>query len=135
MLELSEKSGAVAGSVPCGEIYVDGLGVGDVGSEVLRDRQNLAANGIIVVAITVDKVSGDFLAGPEIITRGFIYVKDSPEVMRQMERVVISSLMDAAERRVTDSAKIKSMVKSGLDDYLWKNFQRRPAVIPVILEA
>ncbi|MBQ7248109.1 MAG: ribonuclease J [Lachnospiraceae bacterium] len=135
VLELSDEKAQLAGHVRCGEIFVDGLGVGDVGSEVLRDRQALAAGGMIIVALTVEPGSGMVLSGPEIVTRGFVYVKDSRDVISEIRDVVLDSLTDCENRRIRDYGKIRNTVRTDLEEYLWRRFQRSPMVLPVIMEA
>lgn len=134
VLELSEKKGEVKGKVQAGEVYVDGLSVGDVGDAVIRDRQNLAEKGILMVTLAIEPGSGEVVAGPEIITRGFIYVKESGDVMDEMRAVVMDSIYYCRERRIKDFSKIRSVIKKDLDDFIWKKYQRTPMILPVILE-
>ncbi len=135
ILELSESGAGLAGKAPCGELFVDGLGVGDVGNAVIRDRQSLAAGGMILVALTVDSGSGIVLAGPEIITRGFVYVKGSGDIISEIRNVVLDSLTECENRRVRDYTKIKNTIKTDLEEYLWRRFQRNPVILTVIMEA
>lgn len=135
VLSLSKNKAAVIDKVPANEIFVDGLGVGDVGNAVIRDRQSLSESGIVMAIVVVDKTSGNYIAGPEIFTRGFIYVKESGEIMDEMRQVVIDSLMTCEERRIKDYAKTKSIIKNDLEEFLWARFQRSPLIIPVIMQA
>ena len=134
VLELSEDSAKVTGSVPVGSILVDGLGVGDVGNIVLRDRQNLAENGIIIVVMTLEKYSNQLLAGPDIVTRGFVYVRESENLIDEAKQVVDEAVMDCLDRNVTDWGKLKMVVKDSLSEYLWKKMKRNPMILPIIME-
>ena len=135
VLELSDKKAEVTGRVPVGGVMVDGLGVGDVGNIVLRDRQTLAQHGIIIIVATYEKGSNQLLAGPDIVTRGFVYVREAEELMADIRKVVQDSLRDCQKRRITDWNKIKNVVRDDLSDYLWKRMQRSPMIIPIIMEA
>ena len=115
-------------------LFVDGLGVGDVGNIVLRDRQNLAENGIIIVVMTLEKYSNQLLAGPDIVTRGFVYVRESENLIEEAKCVVSDALESCLDRRVTDWGKIKMVVKDSLSDYLWKKMKRSPMILPIIME-
>ena len=134
VLELSEESAGVTGKVPVGSILVDGLGVGDVGNIVLRDRQNLAENGIIIVVMTLEKYSNQLLAGPDIVTRGFVYVRESENLIEEAKQVVDDAVMDCLDNNVTDWGKLKMVVKESLSDYLWKKMKRNPMILPIIME-
>ena len=134
VLELCDESAKVTGKVQVGTILVDGLGVGDVGNIVLRDRQHLAEDGIIIVVMTLQSGTGQVLAGPDIVSRGFVYVRGSEDLMDSARAVLndtMDSLMDAG---VTDWSKIKNDVKSSLSDFVWKETQRRPMIMPIIME-
>ncbi len=134
VLELSEESAKITGSVPVGSILVDGLGVGDVGNIVLRDRQNLAENGIIIVVMTLEKYSNQLLAGPDIVTRGFVYVRESENLIDEAKQVVDDAVMDCLDKNVTDWGKLKMVVKDSLSEYLWKKMKRNPMILPIIME-
>lgn len=134
VLELSEESGGVVDSVSTGAIMVDGLGIGDVGNIVLRDRQNLAENGIIIVVMTLEKYSNQLVAGPDIVSRGFVYVRESENLIENARMVVEEAVENCLFRNVSDWAKIKNVVKDSLSDYLWKNLKRTPMIIPIIME-
>ncbi|MBP5158836.1 MAG: ribonuclease J [Lachnospiraceae bacterium] len=134
VLELDEDKARIAGEVPTGGIMVDGLGVGDVGSVVLRDRQLLSENGLIIVVITLDRSTSEVLAGPDIISRGFVYVRESEELVEEMREVANDALELCFERGISDWGKIKTTVKDMLGDFLWKKMKRQPVILPVITE-
>ena len=113
---------------------VDGLGVGDVGNIVLRDRQNLAQNGIIIVVLTLEKYSNQLLAGPDIVSRGFVYVRESEDLLEEAKRVVDEAVDDCLHRHVSDWGKIKNVIKDSLSDFLWKRMKRNPMILPIIME-
>ena len=135
VLELDEESAAVTGHVQVGDVMVDGLGVGDVGNIVLRDRQHLAEEGIIIVVMTLESGSGMVLAGPDIVSRGFVYVRESEDLMEDAKEVVENALDSCLERNITDWGKIKNTVKDALSDFLWKRTKRSPMILPIIMEA
>ena len=134
VLSIGYDGAEVVGKVPAGGVLVDGLGVGDVGNIVLRDRQNLAENGIIIVVMTLEKYSNQLLAGPDIVTRGFVYVRESENLIEEAKCVVSDALESCLDRRVTDWGKIKMVVKDSLSDYLWKKMKRSPMILPIIME-
>ena len=134
VLTLSEKEGYVAEHVPAGDILVDGLGVGDVGNIVLRDRQNLAENGIIIVVMTFEKYSNQLLAGPDIVSRGFVYVREAENLLEDARKVVNDAVVECVEKNISDWGKIKMVVKETLSDYLWKKIKRNPMILPIIME-
>lgn len=134
VLELGEDSGKVTGHVQTGGIFVDGLGVGDVGNIVLRDRQNLSENGIIIVVLTLEKYSNQLLAGPDIVSRGFVYVRESEDLMEEARRIVTDAVEDCLGRNVSDWGKIKNVIKESLNDFLWKRMKRNPIILPIIME-
>ena len=113
---------------------MDGLGVGDVGNIVLRDRQNLAQNGIIIVVLTLEKYSNQLLAGPDIVSRGFVYVRESEDLLDEAKRVVDEAVMDCLDRRLTDWGKMKNLIRDSLSDFLWKRMKRNPMILPIIME-
>ena len=135
VLEMDEHSAAVTGSVHTGAILVDGLGVGDVGNIVLRDRQHLAEDGIMVVVMTLERHSNVVLAGPDIVSRGFVYVRESEDLMDHAREVVEQALDGCLEKGITDWSKIKAAVKDALSDYVWKRTKRSPMILPIIMEA
>ena len=134
VLEITDDDAAVVGQVPCGTVLVDGLGVGDVGNIVLRDRQNLAQDGIIIVVMTLEKYTNQLLAGPDIVSRGFVYVRESENLIEEARSVVESVVLDCLDNGITDWLKIKNSVKDELSDFLWKRIKRSPMVLPIIME-
>lgn len=134
VLELSEEEGKVVDTVPCGELMVDGLGVGDVGNIVIRDRQVLSENGIVVVVLTLDKYTNQLLSGPDIVTRGFVYVRESETLIEEATDVVYHAVINCLENSNVDWAKIKLVIKDSLGKYFWKKMKRTPMVLPIIME-
>lgn len=134
VLELSSKEGYVNERVQAGSVLVDGLGVGDVGNIVLRDRQNLAENGIIIVVMTFEKYSNQLLAGPDIVSRGFVYVREAENLLEDARHIVNDAVIDCIENNIADWGKIKMIVKETLSDYLWKKIKRNPMILPIIME-
>lgn len=135
VLEIDENSAAVTGSVHTGAILVDGLGVGDVGNIVLRDRQHLSEDGIMIVVMTLERHSNVVLAGPDIVSRGFVYVRESEDLMDHAREVVELALDGCLDKGITDWSKIKAAVKDTLSDYVWKRTKRSPMILPIIMEA
>ncbi len=134
VLELDQESAKVKGRVQTGAIMVDGLGVGDVGNIVLRDRQHLAEDGIIIVVMTLEAGSGQVLAGPDIVSRGFVYVRNSESLMEEAKQVLDETMMYCMDKGITDWSKIKAEVKDALGDFVWKETKRRPMIMPIIME-
>jgi len=134
VFELSGKTCRIKPSVPAGKVFVDGSGVGDVGSVVLRDRKHLAEDGMIVVVVNLLAEDGSVITGPDIITRGFIYVKESEELMEQLQEVAMEAIERCQRKNVRDWTAIKSAIKSDLSGYLYKTTKRNPMILPVITE-
>lgn len=134
VLELDEESAQVVGKVPAGSVYVDGLGVGDVGNIVIRDRQHLAEDGILIVVMALDSVSNHLVSGPDIVSRGFVYVRESDELLDEARGMVMDLMDRFQERNVSDWGKIKTTIRDTLSDYLWKKTKRRPMILPIIME-
>ncbi|MBQ6844889.1 MAG: ribonuclease J [Agathobacter sp.] len=134
VLELDEESAEVTGRVTVGNIMVDGNGVGDVGNIVIRDRQRLADDGIIIVVMTLDSVTGLVLDGPDIVSRGFVYVRNSETLMDEMQSVVDNTMEYIMDRRITDWSRIKTEVKDAVGEFVWKETKRRPMILPIIME-
>ncbi len=134
VLEIGEDGAEIKDHVQTGVIYVDGLGVGDVGNVVLRDRQRLAEDGIVIIVMTFEKGTGEVLAGPDIISRGFVYVRESDILLEDSTEVLEETLDDLFEKGVRDWSKIKNTLRDNLADYLWKKTKRRPMILPVIME-
>ena len=135
VMEICDENAKIVGKVQTGAILVDGLGVGDVGNIVLRDRQHLAEDGIIIVVLTLEKYSNQLLAGPDIVSRGFVYVRESEDLMGEARVVVEDALDSCLERQISDWGKIKSVIKDALGDFVWKRTKRRPMILPIIMEA
>jgi len=134
VLEMSEESAEVTGKVPVGDILVDGLGVGDVGNIVLRDRQHLAEDGIMIVVLSLDGATDQLVSGPDIVSRGFVYVRESDELMEEAHVVVSEAVNGCLDRGISDWGKLKSAIKDSLGDYVWKKTKRRPMILPIIME-
>lgn len=134
VLEMNESKAAVTGKVSVGGILVDGLGVGDVGNIVLRDRQHLAEDGIMIVVMALDSASGYLAAGPDIVSRGFVYVRESDELMEEAGTILYNTVNEYLDRGITDWGKLKMGIRECLSDYVWKKTKRRPMILPIILE-
>jgi len=134
VLSFDKDSAEITGKVPVGAILVDGLGVGDVGNIVLRDRQHLAEDGIVIVVMTLSKGAGSILAGPDIISRGFVYVRESEELIDEAHQVVSDAVTSCIAGGGNDWGRIKNVTKDTMSDFLWKRTKRNPMVIPVIME-
>ncbi len=132
VIELTAKTLKIGSSVPAGEVYVDGSGVGDVGAVVMRDRKRLAEDGMVVVVMPVSAHNGALLSPPEIITRGFIYVKESGDLMKDLQNVAMDAAEPISRKRGRDDGELKSAVKAAVSSYLFKNTKRSPMVIPVV---
>ncbi len=135
VLELDDEGAKVAGKVPTGAILVDGLGVGDVGNVVLRDRQHLAEDGIVIVVFGIDKDNAQLISGPSIVSRGFVYVKESDALIENATDLCYDEIYEALEKGITDWGKLKSLVKDTLSEYIWKKTKRRPMILPIIMDA
>lgn len=134
VLELDETGAKIAGHVQVGNIMVDGLGVGDVGNIVLRDRQHLAEEGIIIVVLTLEEGSGQVLAGPDIVSRGFVYVRGSESLMDEAKQILDATMQQMMDKNVTDWSRIKTEIKDALGEFVWKETKRKPMIIPIIME-
>ena len=134
LLAINEEQAKVVGKVQAQGIRVDGLGVGDVGNIVLRDRQHLSENGLIIIVLTLEKYTNQLLAGPDIVSRGFVYVRESEYLMDEAKNIVYAALERCLDRNVSDWTKIKTEIKDSLSDYLWKKMKRSPMILPVIME-
>ena len=134
VMELTENSAKMTGVVQSGKILVDGLGIGDVGNIVLRDRQHLSQDGLIVVVLTMDSATGEVVSGPDIISRGFVYVKESENIMDEVKRTVQRELYKCEEKGIKDWSSIKSNLKDGLRDYVFAKTKRNPMILPIIME-
>lgn len=134
VLALSKENAAVIGRVPAQGILVDGLGVGDVGNIVLRDRQHLSQNGLFIVVVTLDRYNNMLLAGPDIVSRGFVYVRESEQLMEEARNVVRDTLDRCNTKKITDWTRIKTAIRDDLGDYIWKKMKRSPMILPIIME-
>ncbi len=134
VLELDESSAKITGKVHAGDVMVDGLGVGDVGNIVLRDRQHLAEEGIIIVVLTLESGSGMVVAGPDIVSRGFVYIRGSESLMDEAKHVLNAAMEGCMNKHITDWGRIKTEIKDALGDFVWKEMKRRPMIIPIIME-
>jgi ribonuclease J len=134
VLEMSKDEAKVVGKVPAQGILVDGLGVGDVGNIVLRDRQHLAENGLLIIVVTLEKYSNQVLSGPDIVSRGFVYVRESENLMDEAREVVVNALDKCLSKNTSDWSKMKNEIKDSLGDYLWKKTKRNPMILPIIME-
>ena len=134
ILELTEKSAKLTGTVPFGRILVDGLGVGDVGNIVLRDRQHLSQDGLIIIVLTMDSSTGGVVAGPDVISRGFVYVRESENLMEDIKKIVREEIRKCEEKQIKDWLTIKSNLKDGLRDYVYQKTKRNPMILPIIME-
>lgn len=134
IMELHEDSVKKVGEAQAQGIMVDGLGIGDVGNIVLRDRQHLSENGLLVVVLTLEKGSNMILSGPDLVSRGFVYVRESENLMDECREVVNIALDRLYDRGVTDWGRIKTEIKDTLNDFLWKKTKRNPVILPIIME-
>ncbi len=134
VLELDENGAEITGQVPVGTVLVDGLGVGDVGNIVLRDRQHLAEDGIIIVVMTLESGSGQVLAGPDIVSRGFVYVRGAESLMDEARKLLDETMDYCMDKNITDWGRIKTAIKDDLGEFVWKKTKRRPMIMPIIME-
>ncbi len=134
VLEIGDDGAKVSGQVQTGSILVDGLGVGDVGNIVLRDRQHLAEDGIVIAVLTLEKYSGQILAGPDIVSRGFVYVRESEDLMEEARLTVLDAMEYCEDHHVTDWTKMKNTIRDSLGDFIWKRTKRKPMILPIIME-
>ncbi|SEF81295.1 ribonuclease J [Caloramator fervidus] len=134
VLEITKEGAKLNGSIPAGQVLVDGLGVGDVGSIVLRDRKHLSQDGILTVVVTIDKSNGKILAGPDIISRGFVYVRESEDLIEEAKKLVKKAIDECLSKQVTEWATIKANVRDVLRDFLYEKTKRKPMILPIIME-
>ena len=134
VLEINEEEAKFTNSVPSGKVLVDGLGVGDVGNIVLRDRQHLSQDGLIVIVMTMDSSTGEIISGPDVVSRGFVYVRESENLMDEVKKVVREEVRKCEERRIKDWATIKTSVKDTLRDYIFTKTKRNPMILPIIMD-
>ena len=134
VLEISDKGARISGKVTTGTVLVDGLGVGDVGTLVLRDRKHLAQDGIVNIVVTIEKESYSIIAGPDIITRGFVYVKESEDLIKELKQIATDELQNCLDDKILEWYLIKTNVKKALERYIYDKTKRRPTIIPIIME-
>ena len=134
ILELNDSMARLTGTVPFGRVLVDGLGVGDVGNIVLRDRQHLSQDGLIIIVLTMNSGSGEVLSGPDVISRGFVYVRESENLMEDIKRVVKDEMQRCQDMHITDWTTIKTALKENLRDYVYQKTKRNPMILPIIME-
>ncbi len=134
VLQLDKEEGRIVDKVPAQEIFVDGLGVGDVGNIVLRDRQHLSENGLIIIVISLERGSNQILSGPDIVSRGFVYVRESGDLMGEAKEVVNDTLQMCQSKNINDWSKMKNEIRDSLGNFLWRKTKRRPMVLPIIME-
>ena len=134
VIEVSRDAIRKNGTVVSGQVFVDGLGVGDVGNIVLRDRKHLSQDGILTVVVTIEKESGSVIAGPDIISRGFVYVRESEDLMGEARELVRDALRECEEKHITEWASIKSNIKEVLRMFLYEKTKRKPMILPIIME-
>ncbi len=134
VLEIGKDSAKITGTVPSGQVLVDGLGVGDVGNIVLRDRKHLSQDGLMIVVVSMEKETGHMLSGPDIISRGFVYVRESEELMEEAKNVVKEALSKCEQKNINEWSYIKTLIKDTLRDFLWHKTKRSPMILPIIMD-
>ena len=134
VMEMDAERAQVVDKIHTGAIFVDGLGVGDVGNIVMRDRQHLAEDGIMIVVLTLEKKSNTLMSGPDIVSRGFVYVRESEDLMEQARAVVYDAVEKCLDRNISDWGKMKNVMKDALGDYIRKKTKRNPMILPIIME-
>ena len=134
VIEFSKDRGKIAGTVMAGKVLVDGLGIGDVGNIVLRDRKHLSQDGLIVVVVTISKESGLVIAGPDIISRGFVYVRESEDLMEEARNVIKEALNKCEEKKITEWSTIKTYIRDSLREFMYQKTKRNPMILPIIME-
>jgi len=134
VLELGATGGEVTDKISCQPRLVDGLGIGDVGSVVLSDQQKLSQEGLLVVVVTIKRGTGEILAGPDIVSRGFVYVRESSDLMDEAQKVVVKTLDTCKAKNVQGWSKIKNQIRDDLREYLWRQMKRNPMILPIVME-
>ena len=134
VLEVTDKSAKIVGNVPAGQVFVDGLGVGDVGSIVIRDRKLLSQDGLMIIVVTMDRETGHIIAGPDIISRGFVYVREAEDLMVEARSVVRAALDKCEQRHITEWSYMKNLIRDTLKEFLWQKTKRNPMILPIIME-
>lgn len=131
---MNEEEAKFTTSVQSGRVLVDGLGVGDVGNIVLRDRQHLSQDGLIIIVMTMDSSTGEIIAGPDVISRGFVYVRESENLMENVKAVIRNEITKCEKKHITDWSTIKSNLRDNLKDYIAQKTKRNPMILPIIME-
>lgn len=134
VLEVNKNEAKITGTVPTGQVMVDGLGVGDVGNIVLRDRKHLSQDGLMVVVVSMDRENGTIIAGPDIISRGFVYVREAENLMDEAKKVVLDALLKCEEKNITSWNYVKGLIKDTLKNYIWQKTKRSPMILPIIMD-
>jgi mRNA degradation ribonuclease J1/J2 len=134
ILEVSRNKGEITGKAPVGRVLVDGMGVGDVGNMVLRDRKNLAENGIITIVVAIDRKNKIITSGPDIVTRGFVYVRNSEELIEEVRNIAEKAVERCLENDITQWAEIKNGIRRELDNFIYDKMKKKPMILPVIVE-
>lgn len=134
VLEISNDECFISDHVQAGPVMVDGLGVGDVGNVVIKDRQNLASDGVMVVSVCIDAETGEIIVGPDITSRGFVYVRENESLLEDIRNVVLDTLSESSRKKKTNLSTVKSSVREDLSDYLWRRLKRTPVIIPAVME-
>ena len=134
VLEMNQEEAKFTTSVQSGRVLVDGLGVGDVGNIVLRDRQHLSQDGLIIIVMTMDSATGEIVAGPDVISRGFVYVRESENLMENVKAVIRNEIEKCERNHITDWSTIKSNLRDNLKDYIAQKTKRNPMILPIIME-
>ena len=133
-IEMNSKNAVLTATVPSGSVLIDGLGVGDVGNVVLRDRKLLSQDGLFIVVVTVSSETGELISGPEIISRGFVYVRESENLMEEAKQCVIDTIADCEKKQISEWTTIKGKLKKALRDFLYEKTNRNPMLLPIIIE-
>ena len=131
---MNDQKAAITGKVTAGRVLIDGLGVGDVGNIVLRDRKQLSQDGILIVVVTLDREHKTIAAGPDIVSRGFVYVRGAEGLMDDAKHLLDDTMQHCMDKGITDWGKIKTEIKDSLGDFVWKETKRRPMIMPIIME-
>ena len=133
VLAMTEDSARLAGDFPAGSVYIDGSGIGDIGSVVLRDRKNLSDNGLVVVVATIDTQKRQVIAGPDIVSRGFIYMRESEDLIKQAQRVAYQSIQDSFQYKHVNEYKLRNNLTEAIKSFLFEETERKPIILPVVL--
>jgi ribonuclease J len=133
VIEIDKKKACFGGTIPAGNVLVDGSGIGDIGSVVLRDRKHLAEEGLVIVVATIDRMAKDIVSGPDMVSRGFVYVKESEELLREAKQIAEKAIEKGLSKRGVDNMELKNIIKDELSKFIYKETKRRPMILPVIM--